>query len=386
MNQDFIVFGAPDICEEEILEVITTMRSGWLGTGPKVKEFEELFAAFKGMDAEQAVAVNSCTAALHLSLLAAGVGSGDEVLTTPLTFCATANAILHTGATPVLVDVDPQTMNIDPSAIGARITPRTKALMPVHFAGLPCAMDEILAIARDHRLTVIEDCAHAVEATYRGRATGTLGDFGCFSFYATKNVTTGEGGMVVSRDIAQAQRMRMLALHGMTRDAWKRFSVEGYAHYQVVEAGFKYNMMDMQAAIGVHQLARVNGGWERRKTIWNRYREALADLPVILPAEPPGYVRHAYHLFTLQIDATHSPVSRDVFIRRMTAVGIGVGVHYLALPAHPYYQDHLGWRPDDTPHASAIGRSTVSLPLSPALSDAQVQRVINAVTAILCQA
>lgn len=379
MSEEFIVFGAPDINDDDIQAVVATMRSGWLGTGPKVAEFEAALAAFKGVASEQMVALNSCTAAMHLSLLAAGIGPGDEVITSPLTFCATANAILQVGATPVLVDVDPQTLNLDPAAIETRITARTRALLPVHFAGRPCAMSEILAIAQRHGLSVIEDCAHAVEASYRGQPLGTLGDFGCFSFYATKNLTTGEGGMLLAKDAEKMQRIRMQALHGMTRDAWRRFSTDGYAHYQVVERGFKYNMMDLQAAIGLQQLKRLDANWQRRQAIWQHYQQAVAHLPLILPQEPPAHMRHAYHLYTVQIDNSRTAVSRDAFIQRMTALGIGVGVHYLALPEHPYYQQQLGWQPDDTPCATAIGRRIVSLPLGPGLTDGQVERVIAAV-------
>ncbi|MFS2160077.1 DegT/DnrJ/EryC1/StrS family aminotransferase [Pseudomonas sp. Pseusp122] len=379
MSEEFIVFGAPDISEEDIQAVVATMRSGWLGSGPKVAEFEAALANFKGVRGEQMVALNSCTAALHLSLLAAGIGPGDEVITSPLTFCATANAILQVDATPVLVDVDPQTLNLAPTAIEARITARTRALLPVHFAGRPCAMSELLAIAHRHGLSVIEDCAHAVEASYRGQPLGTLGDFGCFSFYATKNLTTVEGGMLLAKDAEKVPRIRMQALHGMTRDAWKRFSADGYAHYQVVEQGFKYNMMDLQAAIGLQQLKRLDANWQRRQTIWQRYQQALAHLPLILPQEPPAHMRHAYHLYTVQLDDSRTAVSRDTFIQRMTASGIGVGVHYLALPEHPYYQQQLGWRPEDTPSATAIGRRIVSLPLGPGLTDGQVERVIAAV-------
>jgi dTDP-4-amino-4,6-dideoxygalactose transaminase len=270
-------------------------------------------------------------------------------------------------------------MNIDPAHIEKKISPRTKALLPVHFAGLPCAMTEINDIAARHGLRVIEDCAHAVEAIYRGRPTGTLGDFGCFSFYATKNVTTGEGGMVLARDPEHIGRIKTLALHGLTRDAWKRFSNDGYQHYQVVECGYKYNMMDLQAAIGLHQLKRVEAGWARRRAIWQRYQVAFAGLPLTRPSEPASHVRHAYHLYTVLIDEMQCATSRDVFMARMTAQGIGVGVHYLALPEHPYYQQSLGWRADETPHATSIGRQTVSLPLSPRLTDAEVERVINAV-------
>jgi dTDP-4-amino-4,6-dideoxygalactose transaminase len=379
MSGPFILFGAPDIAEAEIQEVLATLESGWLGTGPRVAAFESQFATFKGLSSPHVAALNSCTAALHLSLLAAGVGQGDEVITSPLTFCATVNAILHTGATPVLVDVDPLTMNIDPTQIERKISSKTKVLLPVHVAGLPCDMDAILDIATRHRLQIIEDCAHAVEANYRGRPTGTLGDYGCFSFYATKNITSGEGGMVLARDPERAHYIKVMSLHGMSRDAWNRFSGEGYKHYQVVECGFKYNMMDLQAAIGMHQLGRVEAAWARRQAIWNRYQNAFLELPLICPVAPPPYVRHAHHLYTLLVDEQRCGVSRDQFLTRMTNLGIGVGVHYLALTEHPYYQQRLGWKPEDTPIATTIGRQTVSLPMSPKLTDDEVERVIAAV-------
>ena len=377
MRERFLTFGAPLIGEAEIAEVVDSLRSGWLGTGPKTARFERDFAAYKGVD--QAVAVNSCTAALHLSLLAAGLGPGDEVITTPLTFCATVNAILHAGATPVLADVDPVTFNLDPAAVAARITPRTRAILPVHFAGRPCDMGALMALAERHDLRVIEDCAHAIESTYDGQGVGTFGDFGCFSFYVTKNVVTGEGGMILARRAEDAARLKTLALHGMSHDAWKRFSDSGYRHYQVVECGFKYNMMDLQAAIGLHQLARVEASWQRRRAIWMRYQVAFADLPVTRPAESDPRSRHAHHLYTLLIDEARCGRTRDGFLEHMTAQRIGVGVHYLSLPEHPYYQDRLGWRPEDNPNAMRIGRQTVSLPLSPALTDTDVEDVIAAV-------
>jgi dTDP-4-amino-4,6-dideoxygalactose transaminase len=377
MSEPFITFGAPDIGDEEIREVLDTMRGGWLGTGPRVAAFESAFAAFKGLAPERAAAVSSCTAALHLSLLAAGIGSGDEVITTPLTFCATVNAILHTGAVPVLCDVDPLSMNMDARGIAACITPRTKAVLPVHFAGRPCEMDEVLAVAKRHGLAVIEDCAHAVEARYRDAPVGTLGDFGCFSFYATKNLTTGEGGMVLARDMERLSRIRCLALHGMTKDAWQRYSGKGFGHYDVVECGFKCNMMDMQAAIGLHQLRRVEQAWERRRAIWSRYDEAFAGM-LTLPAPVPAHMRHGLHLYTVRVDEASCGVSRDEFLQRMTDLGIGVGIHYLALTEHTYYRERLGWQPTDTPVATAIGRSTASLPLGTKLTDADVERVIAA--------
>jgi len=379
----FLVFGAPRIEEDEIAEVEACLRSGWLGTGPRVAQFEGDFAQWRGVQPSQVAAVNSCTAALHVSMVAAGLEPGSEVITTPLTFCATVNAILHAGLTPVLADVDPVTQNIDPDAIEAAITPRTRAILPVHFAGRPCAMDRIMAIAEKHGLVVIEDCAHAIETEFHGKPVGTFGDFGCFSFYVTKNVVTGEGGMILGRDEEHIARARVLALHGMSKDAWHRFGDQGYRHYQVVECGFKYNMMDLQAAIGIHQLARVESNWARRRQIWQRYDEALATLPIRLPAVPEKGTRHGYHLYTVMVDAARSGVERDAFLEAMNARRIGTGVHYLSVPEHPYYQQRFGWRPEQWPEAMRLGRQTVSLPLSPAMSDEDVERVIEAVHAVI---
>lgn len=383
MTEEFLVFGSPLIEEAEIDEVVDCLRSSWLGTGPKVARFETDFAAYKGTSPSRIAAVNSCTAALHVSMVAAGIEPGAEVITTPLTFCASVNAIIHAGLTPVLADVDPMTQCISTEAIEAAITPRTRAILPVHFAGRPCAMDSIMDVAKRHDLLVIEDCAHAIETEYHGRKAGTFGDFGCFSFYATKNVTTGEGGMVLGRNEALIARARMLALHGMSKDAWHRFGDKGYKHYQVVECGFKYNMMDLQAAIGIHQLARVEDSWRRREAIWNRYMEAFADLPIGLPAVPEANTRHGYHLFTIMIDEALAGISRDSFLDGMNRLRIGTGVHYLAIPEHPYYQRRFGWNPDQWPHAKEIGQQTVSLPLSPKLSDAHVDRVITSVKEVL---
>lgn len=373
----FLVFGSPPIEDPEIQEVVASMTSGWLGTGPKVARFESDFATYK--HAEHAIAVNSCTAALHLSILAAGLKAGDEVITTPLTFCATINAIIHAGATPVLADIDPYTMNIDPQQIVARITPRTRAILPVHFAGRPCEMDSLGEIVAEHNLKLIEDCAHAIETEYQGRKAGTFGDFGCFSFYVTKNIVTGEGGMILARSEEDAARLKMLALHGMSKDAWKRFGDEGFKHYQVVECGFKYNMMDLQAAIGIHQLKRVEAYWYRRQEIWQRYSEAFANLPILLPAEPEANTRHAYHLYTIQINEAQAGITRDAFLDAMTAHNIGVGVHYLSIPEHPYYQKTFGWQPENYPNAMKVGRQTVSLPISAKLVNQDVEDVIEAV-------
>lgn len=373
----FLVFGAPAIEDAEIQEVVATMKTGWLGTGPKVMRFENEFKAYKG--SPYALAVNSCTAALHLSILAAGLKPGDEVITTPMTFCATVNAIIHAGATPVLADVDPLTMNIDPAKVEAKITPKTQAILPVHFAGRPCDMDALCVLVERHNLKLIEDCAHAIETEYKGRKAGTFGDFGCFSFYVTKNITTGEGGMILARSQEDANRLKILGLHGMSKDAWKRFSDSGYKHYQVVEVGFKYNMMDLQAAIGIHQLERVAPYWHRREQIWQRYNQAFADFPITVPADPEPETIHGYHLYTILVDEAKAGISRDAFLGAMTAENIGIGVHYQSLPEHPVYQERFGWRPEDYPNAMRIGQQTVSLPISAKLTDADVEDVIAGV-------
>ncbi len=280
-----------------------------MGTGPLVTQFEEEFRDYKGV--HHAVAVNSCSAALHLSLIALDIEPGDEVITTPLTFASTVNSIIHAGATPVLADVDPVTMNLNPDAVANVINPRTRAIIPVHFAGRSCDMDVLQTIAEENRLDIVEDCAHAVETVYKGRPAGSMGRFGCFSFYVTKNMTTVEGGMVVTRSYKDAARIKTLALHGMNHDAWHRYQDDGYKHYSVVEAGFKYNMTDIQAAIGIHQLRRIASYRQRRKIIWQTYMEQLADLPVTLPAPFESDSRHALHLFTLLIDPARLTMTRD---------------------------------------------------------------------------
>jgi len=380
-RKEFLVFGQPLIEQAEIDEVVDSLKKGWIGTGPKVARFENEFAAYKGASA--AVAVNSCTAALHLSMLAAGVRPGDEVITTAMTFCATVNAIIHAGARPVLADVDSRTVCIDPAEVERRISQRTRAIAVVHFGGHPCEMEALTALASKHGLKLIEDCAHAIEAEYRGKKVGLFGDFGCFSFYATKNVCTGEGGMILARSATDIQRLKMLALHGMSHDAWKRYSDAGFKHYQVVECGYKYNMMDLQAAIGIHQLARVEKWWQRRGELAARYRSAFANLPIDLPAEAPPDCRHGHHLFPILVNETRAGVSRDAFLEAMTARKLGVGVHYLSIAEHPYYQEAFGWKARDYPHARRIGSETVSLPLSPRLTDADVDEVIDAVLCII---
>jgi dTDP-4-amino-4,6-dideoxygalactose transaminase len=382
MSRDFLIFGSPLIEEAEIEEVLATLRSGWLGTGPKVQEFEKEFKAYK--QSPYAIALNSCTASIHLSILAAGIGPGDEVITTAMTFCSTVNAIIHSGATPVLADCDRETQCIDPHSIRSKITPKTKAILPVHFAGNACNMSAIMGIANEFKLKLIEDCAHSIETTYKGQHVGTFGDFGCFSFYVTKSLVTGEGGMVTTKQKENADKIKTLALHGMTADAWKRFSDDGYKHYQVVYPGFKYNMMDIQAAMGIHQLKRIERNWQRRKEIWDKYNEAFADLNnIALPASACSDTKHAYHLYTIIVDKAKTGISRDDFLKAMTKDNIGTGVHYRSIPTHKYYQDTFLWKPDDYPNSFYIGERTVSLPLSAKLTDDEVHNVINTVKCIL---
>ena len=330
MRDSYLVFGQPIIEQAEIDEVIDSMKSAWLGTGPKAAEFERRVATYKGVP--HAIGLNSCTAGLHLACVVLDLNPGDEIITTPMTFCASINAIIHAGATPVLADVDPVTMNIDPEAVRRAITPRTKAILPVHFAGRSCAMDELMAIAKQHDLKVIEDCAHAIETEYHGQKAGTIGDLGVLSFYSTKNIVTGEGGMVLTRDSALARRTKMMGLHGMSSNAWKRFSDDGHRHYDVEEIGFKYNMMDLQAAIGMHQINRVEAYWQRRQVIWNRYLEAFANMPLQTPATWPDNERHALHLFTLLVTEADAGISRDDMLSALHKQNIGTGVHYRAIP------------------------------------------------------
>ncbi|MEO6593443.1 MAG: DegT/DnrJ/EryC1/StrS family aminotransferase [Planctomycetota bacterium] len=379
MRNSYLVFGQPLIEQPEIDEVLNCMRSAWLGTGPKAAEFERRVADYKGVP--HAVGLNSCTAGLHLACIVLGLKPGDEVITTPMTFCATVNAIVHAGATPVLADVDPVTMNLDPEQVRKKVTKRTRALLPVHFAGRACAMDELMAIAKQHDLRVIEDCAHAIETEYRGKKAGTIGDLGVLSFYSTKNIVTGEGGMVLTRDPVLARRTKMMGLHGMSHDAWKRFSDDGYKHYDVEEIGFKYNMMDLQAAIGMHQITRVEAYWQRRLVIWQRYMHELAGLPITLPAPLPTDERHALHLFTLQVDKQQCGSSRDEVLMRLHRQNIGTGVHYRSIADLAVYRQRFGWQPGDFPHAKAIGDRTLSIPLSAKLTDADVGDVIAAVRA-----
>jgi len=380
MRQSFLPFCLPLIGDEEIREVAEVLRTGWVTSGPRVKQFEQEFASYVG--AKHAIAVNSCTAALHLSLAALGVGPGDEVIVPTLTFCATANVVVHLGATPVIVDVDPD-FQISVEAVRRAITPRTKAILPVHYAGQPCSLTDILRLADDRGVAVVEDAAHAVGAEYDGRKIGTHGRAVCFSFYATKNMTTGEGGMVTTNDGALAERIRLLSLHGMSRDAWKRYSEVGSWYYEVSEAGYKYNMTDIQAALGLHQLRRLDAFIRRRQQIARMYDEAFSDLPeVVIPPRLPGRT-HTYHLYPVRLRRELLQLSRSEFIEELRRRNIGASVHFIPLHRHPFYRDRFGYRPEQFPVAEELYAELVSLPLYPKMSDEDAWDVIRTVRDIV---
>lgn len=379
----FLPFALPDIGEEEINEVLDSLRSGWLTTGPKTKRFEENFAGFIG-DGVEAIAVNSATSGLHLALEAVGVGLGDEVITTPYTFTATAEVVRYLGADPIFVDVDPVTFNIDPKIIEAAITSRTKAIIPVHFAGLSCDMEAILTIARKHGLKVVEDAAHALPATFNGQLIGSLeSDATVYSFYATKTITTGEGGMIVTRDPEVAKRCRVMRLHGISRDAFDRYtSIKPAWHYEVVASGCKYNMTDIAASMGIHQLKKAERFQAKRETMAARYDEAFGDLPIMLPAKASAGDTHAWHLYVIRLtDNAH--ISRDRFIELMAEKGIGCSVHFIPLHLHPYWRDRYKLKPEDFPNALCAYEHAVSLPLFTKMNEDDQQRVIFAVRELL---
>jgi dTDP-4-amino-4,6-dideoxygalactose transaminase len=376
LGADTVLCGEPQILDDEIEEVVACLRSGWIGTGPRVAQFERDFAVFKRTS--YVAALGSCSAALQLSLLCAGIEPGDEVITSAMTFCGAVNAIVHAGARPVPADVDPRTLNLDARDVEARITPRTRAIVPVHFAGRPCDMRALVDLARAHDLQIVEDCAHALEAEYHGRTMGTIGAFGCFSFYATKHVTTAEGGMVILPGERELVRIKRLAQQGLSADAWERLQTDTH-RYRAVEIGFKCNMTDLQAALGIHQLRRVEANWQRRHAIWQQYDEAFADAPLTLPAPAEPMTRHAHHLYTVMVDRRVAGVTRDEFIDRLRARGIRAGLHYPSVGEHPAYTERFGWEPEAWPDAMHVGRQTASLPLGPSLTDKDTSRVIAAV-------
>ena len=379
-RENRIVFGAPLLGDAEVASVAECIRSRWIGLGERVARFEREFAAYK--QAPYAAATSSCSAALHLSLVALGVTAGDEVIAPSMTFCSTVHAIVHAGATPVLVDCDRVTMNLDPSAIEGRITPRTKALMVVHMCGRSCDMGPILEIARKHGLKVVEDCAHAVETTYHGQPAGLMGDAGCFSFYPTKSITTGDGGMVISRDADLIDRLKLLAYNGIATNTWTRFA-EGVPGYEVIAAGFKYNMTDMEAALGLPQIPLLDERWAQRERLWLAYNQQLEGLPLTLPEMGNPESRHAYHLYTPLLQLARLTVGRHQIVAALEAENIGVGVHYEPVHAQPYYREHLGYRDADLPNSSYIGERTISLPLSAGMTEDDVSDVCNALARIL---
>ena len=384
MSRPFLPFALPDIGDEEIAEVVDTLRSGWVTTGPKAARFEADFRAFLGDASLQAVAVNSATAGLHLALEGLGIGPGDEVITTTHTFTATAEVVRYLGADVRLVDIDAATLNIAPAAIDAAVTPRTKAIIPVHYGGLAADMPAILDIARRHGLKVVEDAAHALPTTCGGRLVGTLdSDATVFSFYANKTITTGEGGMLVTRDAALARRARVMRLHGMNRDAFDRYTAKVPSwYYEVVAPGFKYNLTDIAAALGLQQLKKARAFQQARQRIAAMYDAAFAGLPLVLPPQPRPGDQHAWHLYALRL-ADGLPLARERFIERLFDAGIGCSVHYIPLHLHPYWRDRYALRPEQFAQSQKAYERSVSLPLYTRMSDADVQRVVDAVRGIL---
>lgn len=370
-----IPFHKPYITEEEISEVVDSLRSGWLTMGPKTLRFEEEFNQYIG--SKYSVAVNSCTAALHLALKAINLKPEDEVIIPTMTFTATGEVICYFNAKPVIVDVDKDTHNIDISAIERAITPKTKAIIPVHYAGQPCDMDEIRQIADSYKLIVIEDAAHSLPAWYNDKKIGTIGDITCFSFYATKTLATGEGGMVTTENDGWAERIRILRLHGISKDAWKRYSNEGSWYYEVVEAGYKYNMTDIQAALGLSQLKKVEWMWERRKEIAQRYIEAFKDLEsVILPHIKP-YRESAWHLYVIKLNLELLTIDRAGFIEELKTRGIGTSVHFIPLHRHPFYRDVVGYKAEDFPVSEWLYERMISLPIYPGMTDEELNYVVE---------
>ena len=376
----FISFSPPLIGQEEIDEVIDTLRSDWITTGPKTRQFESDFAAY--LHAPGALALNSCTAGLHTALAALNIGPGDEVITTTMTFCATANVIEEVGARTVLVDVEADTLNMDPARVGAAITARTRAIMPVHFAGHPVDMDPIRALAAAHDLQIVEDAAHSLPATYKGRLIGSWDNPAAYSFYATKNLTTGEGGMLTGTQ-EFLDRARILMLHGMSRDAWKRYEKNGSWFYEVVTPGFKYNMSDIQASLGIWQLRKLAAYQQRRRQVVDAYSHAFSEVEALETPVERAEVTSAWHLYVLRLHPECLTIDRNRFIEEMTARNIGTSVHFIPIHLHPYYREKYGYAPDAYPVAYANYQRTLSLPLNPRMSDDDVAAVIEAVLDIV---
>jgi dTDP-4-amino-4,6-dideoxygalactose transaminase len=387
-NGNFLPFSLPLIENDEIGEVVETLRSGWITTGPKTKQFEEAFRKYIGC--KHVIAVNSCTAALHLALEAIGLREGDEVITSPMTFAATAEVIRYFNAKPVFVDIDSTTMNIDPEKIENYVSScirshsaLPKAIIPVHYAGYPCDMDRIFQIAGRYNLRVVEDAAHALPSFYKGRLIGTIGDLTCFSFYATKNITTAEGGMITTDNDEWAERMRIMSLHGIGKDAWKRYTAEGSWYYEIVAPGYKYNLTDIAAALGIVQLRKIDALWKRRREIADRYNVAFKKLPeldVPFVPEDEEQTRHGWHLYVIRLNLQRLQIDRNKFIEELKRKGIGTSVHFIPLHIHPYYRETYGYESDDFPIAYETYKRIISLPIYPKMTDIDAERVIEAVT------
>ncbi|HEY5513364.1 MAG TPA: DegT/DnrJ/EryC1/StrS family aminotransferase [Geomonas sp.] len=384
MRTTFLPFSIPTIGEEEINEVVDSLRSGWITTGPKVKRFEEAFKQYVG--APFAVPLSSATAGLHLTMLALQLKPGDEVITTPMTFAATVSMIVQGGGTPVLADIEPGTLNIDVQAIRKKITPRTRAVVPVHFAGQPCDMDEIFAIAREFGLQVVEDAAHAVGTEYKGARIGSLDSVSVFSFHPIKNITTGEGGMVATRDERLAEEISLMKFHGMNREAWKRYEASGTPNYDIVMPGFKYNMMDLQAALGLHQLDKLDSFIEMRTLLADFYNEAFRDVPELVTPQPVPYQhRHAWHLYTPLVKIEALSIDRDAFMAQLKGENIGTGLHFKAIHHHPYYRDTLGIAQGALPNADYASERILSLPLFPLMTLDDARDVVAAVKTVIAR-
>lgn len=383
MRKGFLPFHIPDIGEEEVRSVVETLRSGWITTGPKVRHFEEEFAKYVG--ASHAIAVNSGTAALHLALEAVGIKEGDEVIVPTMTFAATAEVVLYFKAKPVLVDCQPDTLNLDPDLVEKAITRKIRAIIPVHFGGHPCEMNRIIDIANKHNIKVIEDAAHALPASYKGKMVGTLGDITCFSFYATKTITTGEGGMAATENPEWADRMRIMSLHGISKDAWRRYTAEGSWYYEILFPGYKYNMTDIAAAIGIEQLRKCNRFLEARRHIAEMYDKGFADLPEISRPVCEPDLQHAWHLYVIQLNLERLRINRNEFIELVKKENIGTSAHFIPLHLHPYYRNTFRYKPEDFPNAGDLFERIVSLPIYPKMTKRDVQDVVEAVRKIISQ-
>ena len=384
--KDYITYGEPSIGAKEIKSILKVIKSKWIGSGPVTEAFEKKFKNYK--KSKNCLALNSCTAGLHLSLLALNIKKGDEVITTPLTFCSTINSILLVGAKPVLVDINPETLNIDESKIKNKVTKKTKAIILVHFGGLPCNLYPILSLAKKHNLKIIEDCAHAIESKYYGKHVGNFGSTGCFSFYANKNLTTGEGGMLLTNQKKISSKVHVMRLHGLSKDAWKRYLPESvnpvktkFQHYDVVEVGLKYNMIDLNAAIGIVQLNKIEKGWIQRKKNYKFYTKRLNHLPILFQNTNPYPVKHAHHLFTIRLDKKKTSKKRDDLIIFLKKNNIGTGVNYRCVTDMKYYRNSLGWNDNTCKNAKSAGDNILSLPMQPTLT----KKKLNYICKKICE-